>query len=437
MKHHGGILLMGFLLFSGVMSSLTAQTEAGRLNRERDEAPLFVDALSFASASTDSSRLTVFMQVGYSMLSFIKNGTMYDASYEMTLSLLDSTEALVREFLWTDHLRGVSFEKTSSTSLASISQRHFVVMPGSYILKLLVRDMESGTSHTVSRELVVPNFAAGEFMLSDIMLLSRVSSVGGKVSIAPSISPNIGAIPDSFFVYVEAYNRANVDSTEFSIDILGKKSEKPITLDTLVIMKPGRNECILRIPHGALPIGDYNLVIGARPVAVPRTDDEHYLASTSRPVIVRWYGLPRSIMDLDVAIEQLKYIAKDSEMSSMRDAAGPEAKMAAFNEFWKKRDPNPSTPRNEKMEEYFARVDYANKNFSHYIEGWRTDRGMVFIMFGPPNNIDRHPFDVNAKPYEIWSYYELNYSFVFVDQTGFGDYRLETPLWEVWNRMRN
>ncbi len=105
--------------------------------------------------------------------------------------------------------------------------------------------------------------------------------------------------------------------------------------------------------------------------------------------------------------------------------------------FWKKRDPNPNTPRNEKMEEYYARVDYANKHFSHYIDGWRTDMGMVYIMFGAPNNVDRHPFDLDAKPYEIWAYYDLNYSFVFVDQTGFGDYRLETPVWDVWNRVRN
>jgi GWxTD domain-containing protein len=106
-------------------------------------------------------------------------------------------------------------------------------------------------------------------------------------------------------------------------------------------------------------------------------------------------------------------------------------------EFWKARDPNPNTPRNEKMEEHYARVEFANKHFKHYLDGWRTDMGMVYIIFGPPNNVERHPFDIDAKPYEIWSYYELNHQFIFVDQTGFGDYRLTTPIWDVWQRPRN
>jgi hypothetical protein len=88
------------------------------------------------------------------------------------------------------------------------------------------------------------------------------------------------------------------------------------------------------------------------------------------------------------------------------------------------------------MEQYYARVEYANKHFSHFQEGWRTDMGMVYITFGPPNNVERHPFDIDSKPYEIWAYYDLNYQFVFVDQTGFGDYRLITPIWETLGHIR-
>ena len=54
--------------------------------------------------------------------------------------------------------------------------------------------------------------------------------------------------------------------------------------------------------------------------------------------------------------------------------------------------------------------------------------GMVFIVLGMPDNIDRHPFDPDSKPYEIWQYYNLNRSFGFKDTTGFGDYRLMNPL---------
>ena len=57
--------------------------------------------------------------------------------------------------------------------------------------------------------------------------------------------------------------------------------------------------------------------------------------------------------------------------------------------------------------------------------------GYVYIMYGEPSSIERHPFEMDTKPYEIWTYYELNKQFIFVDDTGFGDYRLRNPMWDV------
>ena len=61
---------------------------------------------------------------------------------------------------------------------------------------------------------------------------------------------------------------------------------------------------------------------------------------------------------------------------------------------------------------------------------------MVYITLGPPNNVDRHPFDYDAKPYEVWEYYDQNLQFVFMDETGFGDYRLITPMYGDEMRYR-
>ncbi|MBI3189037.1 MAG: GWxTD domain-containing protein, partial [Ignavibacteriales bacterium] len=123
--------------------------------------------------------------------------------------------------------------------------------------------------------------------------------------------------------------------------------------------------------------------------------------------------------------------AEKEVLDEMREAA-PERKRDLFLEFWKRRDPTKETDVNEMMMEYYQRVEYSNKNFSHYQEGWKTDRGNVYIVFGEPNNIERHPFDIDAKPYEVWSYFEMNREFVFVDDTGFGDYRLRSPIWDTW-----
>ena len=106
-------------------------------------------------------------------------------------------------------------------------------------------------------------------------------------------------------------------------------------------------------------------------------------------------------------------------------------------EFWKKKDPNPASKRNEVMQEYYRRLITADSTFTNtFQKGWRTDMGMVYIIFGEPSNIDRHPFDLDTKPYEVWQYYDINKEFVFVDNTGFGDYRLITPIWETFRYQR-
>ena len=88
------------------------------------------------------------------------------------------------------------------------------------------------------------------------------------------------------------------------------------------------------------------------------------------------------------------------------------------------------------MNEYYRRVEYANENFNGYFKGWRSDMGMVYITLGPPDQVTRRPYEIDSKPYEIWDYYILNRSFIFVDQTNFGDYRLENPAYGDWFRYR-
>lgn len=110
--------------------------------------------------------------------------------------------------------------------------------------------------------------------------------------------------------------------------------------------------------------------------------------------------------------------------------------------FWKKRDPNPETAKNEFKLEYYKRIALANKFYgASGIEGWRTERGKIYILLGPPNDIQRD-FRTSSTssltfhgPKEIWSYWNLpnpnlpyNMEFVFVDRFGTGNYVLERSL---------
>lgn len=421
------------------MLMCTSHLAVGQVEVARgEEAPPYnVDAISFASTTTGQSRIDVFIQVPYEVLAFVKGDDGYTASYEVTIDVHDSAGQLVGEKLWTEDVKTPDFEQTGSPQAYSLVQRVFEVPPAEYTILTSVRDSETRRSERVTRKLTVSDYSAPQFSLSDIMLVSKLNINGEKKTIVPNVSPNVGLIPAAFHIFFEAYNQGKLDSVKFVVDVLNTKKEKVMQLSELHQITSGRNQIFIRIENSTLPIGDYTLYVLAFPPRDADSAEGHYLATTSRTFVVRWRGLPRGIKDIDAAIEQCVYIAKDAEMSYMREATTPEEKQKRFIEFWKKRDPNPSTPRNEKMEAYYARVEYANKTFKHYIEGWRTDMGMVYIIFGPPSNVDRHPFDVDSKPYEIWTYYEMNHSFVFVDHTGFGDYRLTTPISDVWQRPKD
>jgi GWxTD domain-containing protein len=399
-----------------------------------------IDAISFATTSPGQSRLDIFIQVPYNLLAFVKAENGYSASYEMTLDILDSTNQLFTEKLWTEDVKAETFDISVSSSAYSLVRRVFELPPGPYTIVSVMRDKEQKQGLRLTRKCLVSRYDTSKFMLSDIMLVSKLTRTEEKTSIVPSVSPNVGMNPDGFHIFFETYNNPNLDSVMFVIDILNEKKELVSQTSMRYPLTKGRNQTFLKISNDSLAIGDYRVFVHAYPCPCSANDSletGRSLATTSKVFVIRWQGLPRTVKDIDTAIDQCVYIAKDAEMSYMREAKTKEEKQRRFMEFWKKRDPNPSTPRNEKMEAYFAKVEYANKNFKSYIEGWRTDMGMVYIIFGPPSNVDRHPFDIDSKPYEVWTYYELNHSFVFADQTGFGDYRLTTPIWEVWQRPKD
>ena len=393
-----------------------------------------LDAISFAGTGSGTARLDVFVQVGYEALSFVKEGDRYAASYEITLSIQDSSEALMSEKTWTEEVKTPEFAQTISASAYSLTQRVFALPPGSYIIKSSVRDNQTRQNRAITRRILIPDFGTYRFALSGIMLLNRVTMQGEKRSIVPNVSGNSAEIAGNLSLFQEIYNTAGRDSVRMQISVESDRGDRRTTNDTLLRLNPGKNEVILAFNSSTLPLGDYRLHVRAFPASVASPSDTTPLASAVRPLMVRFRGLPRNLKDLDLAIQQVRYIAREEEFAVLEDATTPEEKQKRFLEFWSKRDPNPNTPFNEKMEDYYRRADYANKNFSHYIEGWRTDMGMVYMIFGPPNNVERHPFDLDSKPYEVWVYYDLNYYFVFEDRTGFGDYRLTTPLAEVWNR---
>jgi GWxTD domain-containing protein len=239
----------------------------------------------------------------------------------------------------------------------------------------------------------------------------------------PNVSRNFASSKDGIKFYFEVYSKDTLDK-RIAFDYVILNSEKNIihkeSEDKTIT--PGTNKIFHNLSQFPFDLGAYTLVISTL------DSNQTAFSTTKKSFYSHWKGLPGAITDIDKSISQLVYIGTPNELDYIKEGETITEKTKRFLEFWKKKDPSPNNDENEVFDEYYRRVAFAEENFSNYIDGWRSDRGMVFIILGAPNNIDRHPFEYDSKPYEVWEYYDLNRSFIFLDETGFGDYRLITPL---------
>ncbi len=135
-----------------------------------------------------------------------------------------------------------------------------------------------------------------------------------------------------------------------------------------------------------------------------------------------WQDMPISLLQLDVAIEMLRYIIPEKMIEDVLKK-NQEEKLSWFNSFWESKDPIPTTAKNELMSEYYRRIDYAFDQYSTTSkpEGYDSDQGQIYIKIGPPREIVRS-FPTNGRVIEEWIY--PNRTFVFTASSGFGDFTL-------------
>ena len=133
--------------------------------------------------------------------------------------------------------------------------------------------------------------------------------------------------------------------------------------------------------------------------------------------------MPRSLYNLDLSIDMLRFILSPEQLDEIKDGDFSE-KEQKFRAFWKERDPTKQTEFNELMTEYYRRIDQAYEKFSTFgVKGFNSDRGRTFILMGPPETTKRI-YPTNSPTREIWTYPGKRY--IFEATSGFGDFRLLT-----------
>jgi GWxTD domain-containing protein len=124
--------------------------------------------------------------------------------------------------------------------------------------------------------------------------------------------------------------------------------------------------------------------------------------------------------------EDVRWIMTSQERQEFMSLPTDQARDRFVIQFWERRSPNPGSKENAFKREHYRRLAFSNQHFAAMQPGWETDRGRIYIVYGPPDAIAVH--SSSAHPDQVWSYRRLNGSenvtFRFVDRFACGDYHL-------------
>jgi len=172
---------------------------------------------------------------------------------------------------------------------------------------------------------------------------------------------------------------------------------------------------LISVPNSKFPNSWYQIRV------VDPASEQKTIASSN--ILSRWYNIPSSLLNLDIALDHMRFILDESQLKEMRRGSDVE-KEQKFRFFWQQRDPTPDSDYNELMTEYFTRIDQAFEKYTTPSKpGHESDQGKIFIVYGPPDTIERR-FPPSGNTQEIWTY--ENRTFIFTASSGFGDFRLTT-----------
>jgi len=424
MKMHHLFKSIAFCLGCMLLISLSARADI-RIDARKEMPIYYYDIMTKAAEDTGMTELKLFVKIAHDELQFIKDEEFFKARFELTVTVLNESEETVESYIKAHDVTVATFEETNAPYSYAFAEVSFALEPAPYTLVVGLADLDSdrGGQHKVELDLI--DYWKFDFSMSDLLLADTTyTRADGVFQLEPNVLWNLGSESKTLNLYFEIYSTIPFESMPINVLIRTPEDKVVYELKQEISLSKFRTPVVHKIPKAEVLAGKYKLEI--------QVGNEKITTRRIKDLTIRWMNLPIITTDLNKAIDQLRYIANPDDIKAMKKAEG-DVKKEKFDAYWKSVDPTPGTEANELMVEYFRRIEYANQHFSGYTEGWLSDRGLVFIVLGAPDDVERHPFEQASKPYIVWSYYLQGRDFVFIDRTGFGDYRLQNPLWEVYS----
>ena len=388
----------------------------------------FVASVSFLRAPTpDSTLMLVALSMPSRALGFAREGDRYAANYAVHLELRQGS-VIARQVDAKETVRVPTFRETSRTDESIIWQQFLRLVPGRYALAISVKDESSIRNASEEVTIEVPRLTPGA-LSSPIAVYEAIprTSVDSlpRLLARPRSTVTFGG--DSILpVYLEAIGAGAPERV--TMQLLGEGDLVLWQSATELPLRGVARSATVAVPVARMGVGLTTLVVSA-----PGRPD------TVRARVLVSLGDDLPIASFDEMIGYLRYFTTADRLKLLRDAT-PLQRADAWAQFLKSTDPIPGTPEHEGLRDYFLRIRSANQRFRDDAQvGWLSDRGVTFVGLGDPDNIyDSGMNDPSARVrQQVWEYRELRLQLVFLDQSGFGRWRLSPQgMSEVQNAIR-
>lgn len=385
----------------------------------------FLADLWILPVASDSAQALLGVSLSNADLQFVRTeGGAWRADYQVQVAF--EGDAVPDEQSWDQNVEVATFDETMLTGETIVFQTELGLAPGEYEVTVTVRDLNADESSRGRLTVTVPE-PTGRPVLGEPVPLRQYRPGEGGGEYIVNASHTFAAAPTAFEFLVQAagLDPAASYSLESRIVPLEGEDEQPAAdagqwSGPVAVAADGSLRHVGTIQNEGAQFGEYRLQ------TILLNDDGSELGSASTPLLVAGSG-GWIAENWDDALSLIKYEATSNEMEILEDIEGEQARIEAWNCFWRIRDPVAATAANEGMSEYFRKIQVANANWQSALRpGYLSDRGRVYITIGPPDDISQRPVPAGSSAYEVWTYHRYNFQILFVDRIGFNNYQLES-----------
>lgn len=365
---------------------------------------LRVVGAGLVDVETDSAFIDISAEVVYASLVFKKIDELFQSSIELDVQIVDQNEP--DRLIKSDNTEYVISDSTSSvvnSQDAYTIKRSIPVNPGEYTVRVILRDASNERESYRELSIEIPNPSEKRSHLTNIQVFAKDQKAS-----------------NSLFEAITTYNLSErSDSVRLVFQVTNNKTNEPQTIDTR-LLKFDSDTVHARpmswpdytpasLPYKGIDYGEFEVLNNSKRIlSQPGTvtiefffnelkrgnyrfevrtqvgGEEIYKA---RDFSVKSPHYPSLRTPKELAAP-LVYLMREEDHQKLMSISDPKEQKLAVDRFWLSNIKN-TTKALQVIELYYERVEEANKQFSNYKEGWKTDMGMMYILFGPPWYVQR------------------------------------------------